>query len=133
MSEESIAVVRGLFEAFNRGDVDAVLAAFDEDCRLYEPPEMPDTPTEGYRGHDGIRAWMSNLRETGGIEFEPTEFTTNGEVILADLIGSGRGQASGAPIEWRTAVVTEMRDGRVLRLRAFLDRAAALDAAGVEQ
>jgi ketosteroid isomerase-like protein len=132
MSGENIALVEQLFEAFNRGDVDAVLTAFDEDCELYEPPEMPDTPTEGYRGHDGIRAWMRNLRETGGIEFEPTGFTTNGALTLADLVGRGRGQASGAPIEWRTSVVADVRDRKIRRLRAYLDRSEALQAAGIQ-
>jgi ketosteroid isomerase-like protein len=133
MPEGNVEVVRRLFEAFNGGDVDAVLTAFDEECELHEPAEMPDTPAEGFRGHDGIRAWMRNLRETGGIEFEPTAFTTNGEVVLSELIGRGRGQTSGAPIAWSTCAVAEMRDGKILRLQAFLDRGAALQAAGIQE
>jgi ketosteroid isomerase-like protein len=131
MAEENVEVVRQLFEAFNRDDVTAVLEAFDEDCEFYEPAEMPDTPATGFRGHEGIRRWMRNLRETGGIEFEPTAFSTSGDVILSEWIGRGLGQASRAPIEWKTFAVMRMRDGKVLRLQAFLDRDEAIEAAGL--
>jgi hypothetical protein len=39
MSQENIDVVRHMLDAFNRGDVPAVLAAFDRNCELDEPPE----------------------------------------------------------------------------------------------
>jgi ketosteroid isomerase-like protein len=67
MSQENIEVVRHMLDAFNRGDVPAVLAAFDRNCELDEPPEMPDRRPGGFRGHDGIREWMANLREVAGI------------------------------------------------------------------
>ena len=33
-----------MLAAFNGDDVEAVLATFDENCSISEPPEMPDTP-----------------------------------------------------------------------------------------
>ena len=50
-----------MLDAFNRGDVDGVIAMFDEGCVVEEPPAMPDSPALGFRGHDGIRG-MGNLR-----------------------------------------------------------------------
>ena len=94
-------MVRQMLDAFNRGDIPAVIAAFDESCELYEPPEMPDTPTPGFRGHDGIREWMTNLREVAGSSgSSPASFTTSGDVLLSELAARGLGQASGVPIEW---------------------------------
>jgi uncharacterized protein len=133
MPEENVEVVRQLFEAFNRGDVAAVLAAFDEHCELYEPEQMPDTPAEGFRGHDGIREWMRNLRDVAGVQFEPTGFAASGEFVVSEWVGRGLGQASGAPIEWKTFAVMHMRDGKVLRLEAFLDRDEAIEAAGLRK
>jgi ketosteroid isomerase-like protein len=37
MSQENVEIVRGMFEAFNRGDIAAVFAHFDEECELHEP------------------------------------------------------------------------------------------------
>ena len=61
MPEENVEVVRSMLGAFNRDDVDAVIAAFDEGCEIREPLEMPDSPAMGYRGHDapvGGRDWL---------------------------------------------------------------------------
>jgi ketosteroid isomerase-like protein len=120
MSEDGVDVVKHLFEAFNRGEVEAVVDAFDPDCELYEPREMPDTPADGYRGHDGIREWMANLRETGGVTFEAVAVTAEGDVVFSEWIGRGTGQTSGVPIEWPTWAVAEIREGKVLRLGAYL-------------
>jgi uncharacterized protein len=131
MSQENVEIVRRMFAAFNGGDVETVVAAFAEDCELHEPHEMPDTPAEGFRGHHGIREWMANLRETGGVQFEPTSLTSHGDVVFSEWTGRGLGQASGAPISWTTFATVHLRDGRIVRLQAFLDRDEALEAAGL--
>jgi ketosteroid isomerase-like protein len=131
MSQQNIDVVREMLDAFNRGDVPAVIAAFDENCELDEPPEMPDRPAVGFHGHDGIRKWMTNLREVAGVQFEPTSFTTSGDVIVSEWASRGLGQASGVPFGWRTFAVLHMRDGKILRARGFLSRDEALEAAGL--
>ena len=37
MSQENVKVVRSMLDAFNRDDVDSVVAAFDERCEIKEP------------------------------------------------------------------------------------------------
>lgn len=129
MSQANVDVVRTMLEAFNRGDLAAVTAAFAEDCRVDEPPEMPDQPAGGYRGWDGIGEWMMNLRDLLGIRFEPIGLEVRGDVVVSELVGRGLGQASGAPVEWNTFAVIELRDGKIVRVRAFLSREQALAAA----
>ena len=131
MSQENVAVVRQMFDAFNRGDVFAVIAAFDENCELDEPPEMPDKPALGFHGHDGIREWMANLREVARVRFEPMSFTAGADVIVSELAARGLAQASGVPVEWTTFAVLRLRDGKIVRAQAFLGRDEALEAAGL--
>ena len=95
MSEENVELVRGMLDAFNRDDVDTVVAAFEEGCEIKEPLEMPDSPATGYRGHDGIRAWMGNLRGVAGAGFEPRRFTPSGDVLLCELASRGVGLRAG--------------------------------------
>jgi ketosteroid isomerase-like protein len=133
MSQENVEAVQRLAEAFNRGDVEGVLAAFDENCELDEPPEMPDRPRQGFRGHDGIREWMANLRGVGGVRFEPRDFTSSGDVVISEWASSGTGEASGVPFEWMTYVVVHMGSGKILRAQAFLSRAEALEAGGLSE
>jgi ketosteroid isomerase-like protein len=133
MSQENVEIVRRMVDAFNRDDVSAVIAAFDENCEVYEPPEVPDTPAAGFRGHEGIREWMTNLREVVGVQFEPTSFRTSGDVVFCESAARGVGQGSGVPFEWKTFVVIHIRDGKIMRSRAFLHRDRALEAAGLRE
>ncbi len=130
MSEHE-QILRRLVDAFNRGDVAGVIAALDEECELAEPPEMPDRSARGFRGHAGIREWTVNLRETGGVQFEPRSFRVSGDLVVSEWAGSGRGQASEVPFEWTTVVVFRMRDGKIARAQAFLSATEVLEAAGL--
>ena len=131
MSQENVEVVRRLLDAFNRDDTDTVLAAFDEGCEIDEPAQMPDSPTAGYRGHNGIREWMGNLREVGGASFELRTATPSGDALLCELASRGRGRGSDMPIEWTTFAVIDVRHGKITRIRVFLDEGEALEAVGL--
>ncbi len=120
-----------MLEAFNRDDADRVVAAFVDDCVLHEPPEMPDRPPLGFRGHDGIREWMQKLRGTADVRFEMHGHTVTGEVIVAEWTAAGRGHASGVPINWSTFAVVHMRDRKIATAQGFLTMTEALEAAGV--
>jgi ketosteroid isomerase-like protein len=133
MSQENVQVVRRMLDAFNRDDVEAVVAAFDASCEINEPLEMPDSPATGFHGHDGIRQWMGNLREVAKARFEPRSFTPNGDLLLCELASRGLGQGSGVPIDWTTFAVMRMRDGKIERVRVFLDRERALEAVGLSE
>jgi ketosteroid isomerase-like protein len=121
-------VVRRMLDAFNRDDVEAVIAAFDDDCEISEPPEMPDSPVSGYRGHAGIRHWMGNLRGVAGAGFEPRHLEASGNSLLCELASTGLGHASRVPVEWTTYAVFEMRGPKITRVEVFLSRAEALKA-----
>ena len=131
--QDSVEVVRRMLAAFNRDDVEAVIAAFDDDCEINEPPEMPDSPAVGYRGHDGIRDWMGNLRGVAGAGFEPRRFEPSGDSLLCELASTGLGHASGVPVEWMTYAVFEVRGEKVTRIQVFLSRTEALEAVGLSE
>ena len=94
---------------------------------------MPDSPVLGFRGHEGVREWMANLRGTAQVEFKQRAFTTTGDLVLCELVARGLGQASGVPIEWMTFAVFEMRRGKIGRIRVFLSREEALEAMGLRE
>ena len=99
---------------------------------MSSPPEVPDSPVLGYRGHQGVREWMANLRETAQAEFKPRAFTTTGDLVLCELVSRGLGQ-SGVPIEWTTFAVVRVRTGKIAQIRVFLSREQALEAAGLAE
>jgi ketosteroid isomerase-like protein len=134
MSQENVEILRRSFDAFNRGDDDAFIATWHPEGELYELVGIPDAP-DVYRGHDGVREWLANARSTIGEDFqmEPRDFTPVGEKVLAEIVGSGVGEGSGVPVEWTTYIVLWMRNGKIARTRAFLQRDEAFEAAGLSE
>jgi ketosteroid isomerase-like protein len=86
-----------------------------------------------YRGHEGVRSfWRQWLEAWESIEFRLDELIDAGDEIVALLWQVNRGRASGVEVpqgEW--AQVWTLRDGRVVRVRAFGDPAEALRAVGL--
>jgi ketosteroid isomerase-like protein len=65
---------------------------------------------------------------------EPVEFIDAGAgVVVAVIAMAGSGRGSGAPMDAPAAFVYEMRDGKVVRDRAFSSRSQALEAAGLSE
>jgi ketosteroid isomerase-like protein len=134
MSEEDVEILRRGFEAFNRGDAEAWIATWHPDGELYELVGIPDAP-DVYRGHDGIRQWLANARSIVGDDFQmvPTNLSSAGEVVLAEVEGRGVGEGSRIPVEWTTYIAIWMRQGKIVRSRAFLRRDEALAAARLSE
>ena len=59
---DEIEVVRGLYEAFERRDLDAMLAGFSEDADLhFEGTARLAGRAEPYRGHEGLRDYLADV------------------------------------------------------------------------
>ena len=121
MSEDQVEVVRTMLNAFNRDDVEAVVASFDEGCEIIEPFEMPDRPALGFRGHQGIREWMANLRGTAGADSIPGPSPRQAISCSVSSARVGAAEASGVRVEGMTFAVIRIRDGKIEQVRVFLD------------
>jgi uncharacterized protein len=132
MSEESVEVVQRAIEAYGRGGVEAVLRYYD--------PEVEWTSTGGYiergtyRGHDGLRRYFGTMEEEfKDLRIEPVELIDAGEQVLGSVRFTGRGKASGAPVEMTLISVGSLRDGLIYRVRNYPDMAEAREAAGLSE
>jgi len=87
-----------------------------------------------YRGHEGIRQFIRDVDEAlSQLQVEPLEIRDLGEQIVASGCLRARGRASGAEIESPISWLVEFKDGRVIRMRDYLDFAEALEAAGLRE
>lgn len=131
MSEDNIEVARRGYEAFNRGDIEAVLEFIDPNVEVDEGHELPDRAI--YRKHEGFitnaRAWSDVFEE---LRFEPKEFIEVGDRLLVLVRVSGHGRESGAEFDQHQAHVWTVRNGKGVRLEFYADRAEAEKAAGLE-
>jgi ketosteroid isomerase-like protein len=133
MSEENVEIVRRGYEAFNRGDREAWLAILDPSVELV----FPFFELEGQgpaHGHAGAEQVWDTWRTTfASASFEVDTIRDLGDTMLIALRVRGRGVGSEVPIEQRSWHVVTWREGRVIRLRAFLREAEALEAAGLSE
>jgi ketosteroid isomerase-like protein len=129
---ENVTLVRRSFEAICAGEVETLLRLYDPDVEF-----MPLTGTRvesgGYRGHDDVRAYMSEARELWDV-LEPVGelFTDFGDHVLVAGRCRVRGRASGAESNPVCAWVVGVRDGLIVSHRACESYDEALEVAGVE-
>ena len=87
-----------------------------------------------YRGHEGARQGIRELEEAfSELRAEPMEFRDLGERVLTIGHLHGRGRESGIETESPIAWLADFEDGKVVRIREYLDPGEALEAAGVSE
>ncbi len=129
MSQENVDLYRRAAQAFNDGDLDALLAVMDPDVEAF--PRL--APIEGgYSGLDGVRRWYESL-SAAFPDFHSTvvEVRDLGHLTFAELRNRGRGAGSDTPFEQSSWHVAEWRDEKCVRWTVYGTRAEALSAAGL--
>ena len=128
--EEMIAALRRFHEAFNRGDVEALVRMAHPDIELVRPGGQSSV-----KGVAALREWM----EPDAFEeqrVEPLDFRVNGDKVLVRVHATGRGAGSGIEIDAVISAVYTLDDhGLVKEAEGFLphEEADALKAAGLRE
>jgi ketosteroid isomerase-like protein len=89
-----------------------------------------------YRGFDELRSFFQDWFST--FPFEEWEQAVDdvidgGDYVVALTRQRGQGSASGAVAELEYAQVIKFRGGKVVEVAVYLDRAKALEAAGLSE
>ena len=127
MPSEKLVTVLRFHEAFNRRDFDALLADVHPEAVLEEWPGAPGAET--FRGRDGLRRALEKWFETWEwMQADVEDLQESGDAVLVTLDQRARGSASGAEVGIRSWSVYEFRGDKVMRLRLFIDREAAMEA-----
>jgi ketosteroid isomerase-like protein len=130
MSQENVERVVAGYEAFNRGDLDAVAEGLSPDFELRMPPIVPDPET--YRGPDGMR----QLHETWGAGFddfhvEIEEVIDAGDKVLVMAAVCGTGRDSGAEVRSPSFPhIWTFLGGEIIRMEPRPNRNEGLKAIG---
>jgi ketosteroid isomerase-like protein len=132
MTASNLELTRRAFEAIETGGLEAVLDFLDPEIE-FEPPEQALEQRGSFKGHDAVRdRWNLLLEPFEDVRMEPEEFIeADDETVIAVFRIHARGKASGAPVEMRLAHLVTVRDGRAVRMKAYLDPDEARRAAGL--
>ena len=128
------AETKGLKEAYaalNRNDIPNFVKIFDEDIEWVEFAESPGGGT--YKGRAAIEAHATQARGTWAEgSCEPERFIVAGDKIVVFVYVHVRLKSETEWREGRIADVYTFRNGKVIHMRNFFDRAQALEWAGAE-
>jgi hypothetical protein len=132
MSQENVEVVTRVIAAINARDIDDYLACCTEDVVLRTPlAEI----TGVYEGADGIKRFLVDVDDAAPdfrIDAERVE-SVGASQVLAFLQITASGRSSGIPQDAATANVYDLVEGKINRIRIFLDRHEALKAVGLAE
>jgi ketosteroid isomerase-like protein len=117
-------------EAFNRRDVDFVVADLDPEAELHEWPEAPGS--QSYRGPDGVRRALEVWFEAWEwMKVEVQDMEELDDRIFVTLRQRAKGRGSEVEVEITSYNVYRFSEGKVTRIELFLNRDDALEAAGL--
>jgi ketosteroid isomerase-like protein len=131
--ETNLAIIRAMYDSLLSGDISAVLANLHDDVEveIHGPPAIP------FAGRHRGRAEMERFFEIVAehLHRDPTdpvptvhEYIVQGDKVVA--IGADRitSKATGSICESWWVHVLELREGKIARIREFIDTHAAVEA-----
>jgi ketosteroid isomerase-like protein len=135
MAQENVELVRRLLQAFNDGDIEAIIAECHPAVEWEEQSIPGFEPL--YLGHDGVRQWATAVlgvrEELGPVEGRLEAVEEAHDAVIASVRFEGVGRSSGARVPMHVHIVGTLRDGKVVRRQVFLTRAEALGAVGLSE
>jgi ketosteroid isomerase-like protein len=131
VSLENVEIAKRCVDAFNRRDVEALLELGTPDSVLSS--QLLDASAD-FRGREGIERFYAMLSESWE-EFRSVvdDYRDLGDRVLLLGRNTARGNGSGVTVDAPTAAVLDFRDGKVSRIRLYLDQSEALRAAGLAE
>jgi len=122
--------LKGLYEAFAKGDVTAVLGAMDDRIEWREPDSLP------YEDQVGPQAVAENIfarvmQDVNGFTVAPDEFVDGGDTIACTGTYSGRGAKTGLSFSTPFVHVWKFRNDKIVYFRTYTDTKVWADVLGV--
>jgi uncharacterized protein len=131
MSEkENTELVRGIYEAFGRGDIPAILNSLANDVDWVVAGLKDGIPYAGtYQGKDDVGQFFSLLAENVEYDlFEARDFVAQDEAVAVFGQYQGRVKPSGKALTTEWAMRWTIQNGRVTNFRVYEDTAAVVAA-----
>ena len=125
-------IARRAWDAWSGGDIDGVLALLAEGV-VFDTSHLRDWPEPEYVGHAGFRRFLTEWLEVwDAFEVAVDELVAAPDGRVVSLFRQrGRGRQSGLEMDVEWALISMIRDDKVLRIDAYDSRHQALEDAGL--
>jgi uncharacterized protein len=123
-AQENVQIVKDAYAAFGRGDIQGLLALFDEDIEWIIPGEgLPVSGT--YRGLAEAAGFIQKIPEMLEISFlDLREFMAEGNRVLVVGFTRGRVKATSRTFEGHWIMAFTVWNGKVTNAREYIDTLA---------
>jgi ketosteroid isomerase-like protein len=132
VSEANVKIVRSMYEAFNRGEIELSRETLHPAAELHQAPEQADAGS--YHGRDefvrGLALWLSAWEKP---QFAPLDVREAGSGVVMRVRVSGKGKASGIETASEFFHAWTLLDGKPYRCFVRSTEAEALKAARLEK
>jgi ketosteroid isomerase-like protein len=133
MSQENVEIVRRVFEAWNRADLERIRDYISPEWEWHTARLFPGTDAV-YRGKEGFTRFWNTFQEPWEsirVAVERTEDLGDRVLVLITFYGKGKG--SGVEVTTEYAHVITFRDGLATYQVGYGDWKSALEAVGLRE
>lgn len=132
MSQENVEIVQSTFDAWERGDTDAILQVCAENIVVIQAAELPGVPPRQH-GHAGVLEAFGLWPEYwDDFQVEILRTFDVGDHVVVTTEQSGRSKESGIEVASQFTFLFTLEDRKVTEWRIFMREPEALEAAGLE-
>ena len=125
MSADNTNVVRGMYEAFGKGDIPFIIAALDPEVEWWEAENFIYSDFNPYVGPNSVLegVFMRIGNEWDGFIVAPKEVLDAGDTAIGHGYYSGTYKKSGKNVRAQFAHFFSFRDGKVIKFQQYTDTA----------
>ena len=131
---DNVTPLKGLYDAFGRGDIPSVLGAMSPGIKWYQAESSPYMPSgEAWVGPDAIlnNLFMKLGSEWDGFSVHPKSFHGAGDSVIVEARYTGMFKATGKSMDAQVCHVWDVKDGKVTRFQQYVDTAKLRDVMGI--
>jgi ketosteroid isomerase-like protein len=130
MSQEKAEIVRRVYKLAEAQGVEGLLEFATDDVVWISDPQFPGGGRQ--EGKENVQRWLRQLWIYDQISIDVEEIIELDDRALA--VAQFHGISAGAPpVDWQWCHLFAFKDGRISQAQSFLDRAQALEAAGLSE
>jgi ketosteroid isomerase-like protein len=133
MSQENVRSIRALYEAYNRGDVEAVQKASAKNFERIEPENSLYAAGSPYRGAEAARkgVYEQRSRDFQDWKADVEQLIDGGDYVVATGRYRARCKATGKDLATQFCHIIHLdSSGKIDRLQAFTDTLKEAEVAG---
>ena len=120
-------MIRGVYDAFGKGDIPALLAALDDNIAWRVPENLPHGGD--FNGRDAVGQFFQGVGENwDGLQVDVDDIVSGGERVLALTRVQGRLRSTGEETGYKAVHAWTVQDGTPVAFDEYVDAPLTLPA-----